>query len=93
MSIDSQWHIERSQEILGKHPEIKQYFGHYPPSILAIAFLVALQWLIALLVKDLPWYLVGAIAFFVGQFILHSFAPVGYNRYMPESNSAITNQK
>ncbi len=72
MSIDSQWHIERSQEILGKYPEIKQYFGHYPPSILAIAFLVALQWLVAWLVKDLPWYLVGAIAFFVGQFILHS---------------------
>ena len=47
MSIDSQWHIERSQEILGKYPEIKQYFGHYPPSIFAIAFLVALQWLIA----------------------------------------------
>lgn len=72
MSIDSQWHIERSQEILRQHPEIKQYFGNYPPSILAIALLVALQWLVAWLVKDLPWYFVGAIAFLLGQFILHS---------------------
>lgn len=72
MSIDSQWHIERSQKILRQYPEIRQYFGHYPPSIMAIAFLVALQWLIAWLVKDLPWYAVGAIAFFVGQFVLHS---------------------
>ncbi|MEM7759745.1 MAG: fatty acid desaturase [Cyanobacteria bacterium P01_A01_bin.40] len=72
MSIDSQWHIERSQEILRQYPEIKQYFGNYPPSILAIALLVALQWLVAWLIKDLPWYFVGVIAFFLGQFILHS---------------------
>lgn len=72
MSIDSQWHIERSQRILRQYPEIKQYFGNYPLSIIAIALLVTLQWLIAWLVKDLPWYLIGAIAFFVGQFVLHS---------------------
>ncbi|MGF1588598.1 MAG: hypothetical protein ACFCU7_05010 [Pleurocapsa sp.] len=53
MSSDSQWHIERSRIILRQYPEIKQYFGNYPPSILEIALLVALQWLIAWLVKDL----------------------------------------
>lgn len=36
MSIDSQWHIERSEKILRQYAEIKQYFGNYPPSILAI---------------------------------------------------------
>ena len=72
MSIDSYWHTQRTRQILHQYPEINQYFGHYPLSILPIAFLVALRWLIALLVKDLPWYLVGAIAFFVVQFILHS---------------------
>ncbi|MEL6580105.1 MAG: fatty acid desaturase [Cyanobacteria bacterium J06621_12] len=72
MSIDSQWHIERSRQILGQYPEIKQLFGHCPLSILPIAFLVALQWCVAWLVKDLPWYEVGAIAFLLGQFILHS---------------------
>lgn len=72
MSVDSQWHTERSRQILRQYPEIKQYFGHYPLSILPIAFLVALQWLIAWYVRDLPWYWVGAIAFLVGQFVLHS---------------------
>ena len=72
MSIDSQWHRDRSRKILQDYPQIRQYFGNYPPSIIAIALLVALQWLIAWLVKDLPWYMIGAIAFFVGQFILHS---------------------
>ncbi|MFM2314819.1 MAG: hypothetical protein RLZZ04_4095, partial [Cyanobacteriota bacterium] len=72
MSIDSQWHTQRSQEVLRQYPEIKEFFGDYPLSILPIICLVACQWLMAWLVKDLPWYAVGAIAFLVGQFILHS---------------------
>ena len=72
MSIDSQWHIQRSQEILRQHPELRQYFGNYPLSILPIFLLVTLQWSIAWLVKDLSWLAVGAIAFCLGQFILHS---------------------
>ncbi|MEO1341550.1 MAG: fatty acid desaturase [Cyanobacteria bacterium J06635_13] len=72
MSIDSQWHNDRRRQILAQYPEIEQYYGEYPPSILAITFLVALQWCIAWGVKDLPWYEVGAIAFLVGQFVLHS---------------------
>ncbi|MFM2313051.1 MAG: hypothetical protein RLZZ04_2327 [Cyanobacteriota bacterium] len=72
MSIDSQWHTQRSQEVLRQYPEIRGFFGNYPLSILPIIVLVAVQWLMAWLVKDLPWYAVGAIAFLVGQFILHS---------------------
>ena len=72
MSIDSQWHTSRSKEILKRYPEIKQYFGNYPLSIAAIASLVSLQWFLAWLVRDLAWWQVGAIAFLVGQFILHS---------------------
>ena len=68
MSVDSQWHSSRRKKILAKYPEIKQYFGNYSFSI------VALQWTIAWLVKDLSWWQTGAIAFFVGQFILHSLA-------------------
>ena len=34
MSIARQWHSSRNQKIL------RQYFGNYPLSILAIAFLV-----------------------------------------------------
>ena len=74
MSSDLQWHVERSKQILQDHPEIKNYFGNYPLSIVFILFLVALQWSIAWLVKDLPWWIVGLVALFVGQFILHSLS-------------------
>ncbi|MEM8831191.1 MAG: fatty acid desaturase [Cyanobacteria bacterium P01_G01_bin.19] len=74
MSADSKWHSDRSKQILRQYPEIRQYFGAYPFSIVAIALLVALQWSVAWLVKDLAWWQVGAIAFLVGQFILHSLA-------------------
>ena len=72
MSIDSQWHIQRSKAILRQYPEIERYFGNYPPSLGAIAFLVFLQWFVAWLVRDLAWWQVGAIAFSLGQFVLHS---------------------
>lgn len=72
MTADARWHVERRKKILEEHPEIKQYFGNYPWSIAAIAVLVALQWLVAWLVSDLTWWMVGFVSFFVGQFILHS---------------------
>lgn len=74
MSSDSQWHAERSKQILKDYPEIKNYFGNYPLSIVYILFLVALQWSIAWLVRDLPWWMLGLVALFVGQFILHSLS-------------------
>lgn len=74
MSSDLQWHVERSKQILKDYPEIKNYFGNYPLSILFILFLVALQWSMAWLVRDLPWWMVGLVALCVGQFILHSLS-------------------
>lgn len=72
MSVDSHWHSSRSKKILQQHPEIKQYFGNYPGSIVAIAFLVVLQWTVAWYVRNLSWWQIGLVSFFVGQFILHS---------------------
>jgi sphingolipid delta-4 desaturase len=74
MSSDSYWHIERSKKILEEHPQIKDYFGNYPLSLVPILLLVCLQWLMAWLVKDLPWWMVGLTSFLVGQFILHALA-------------------
>ena len=74
MSADRQWHIERSREILQAYPEIKQYFGNYPLSIIFIVALVAFQWSIAWLVKDLSWWMVGLVSLFLGQFVLHSLS-------------------
>ena len=72
MSIDSHWHSSRSKQILRQYPEIRQYFGNYPLSMIPIALLVTGQWSIAWLVQDLAWWQVGLIAFFLGQLVLHS---------------------
>ena len=74
MSSDRQWHVERSQQILQEHPEIRQYFGNYPLSIIPILFLVGLQWFLAWLVRDLAWWQIGLISLFLGQFVLHSLS-------------------
>jgi sphingolipid 4-desaturase/C4-monooxygenase len=74
MSFDSRWHVERRKQILKKYPEIQQYFGNYPLSVIPIISLVTTQWSIVWLVSDLPWWMVGLVAFFVGQFIVHSLS-------------------
>jgi sphingolipid delta-4 desaturase len=74
MSLDSRWHVERRKKILEEYPEISSYFSNYPVSVVPIIILVALQWFVAWLVSDLPWPMVGLVAFFVGQFILHSLS-------------------
>jgi sphingolipid 4-desaturase/C4-monooxygenase len=74
MSFDSRWHVERRKQILKKYPEIQQYFGNYPLSVIPIILLVIMQWSIAWLVSDFPWWMVGCIAFFIGQFIVHSLS-------------------
>jgi sphingolipid 4-desaturase/C4-monooxygenase len=74
MSSDRQLHVERNRKIINKYPEIKQYFGNYPLSVIFIIALVILQWSVAWLVQDLSWWLIGLISLFIGQFILHSLS-------------------
>ncbi|MDJ0707850.1 MAG: fatty acid desaturase [Leptolyngbyaceae cyanobacterium MO_188.B28] len=74
MSSDHQWHVERSKQILQDHPEIKQYFGPYPLSMIPIVCLIILHWSIAWMVKDLSWWMIGAISLLIGQFVLHSLS-------------------
>lgn len=72
MSSDRQWHIERRRKILQDYPEVRQYFGNYPLSVVPIFFLATLQWSVAWLVKDLACWMIGLSALLVGQFILHA---------------------
>lgn len=74
MSSDRQWHIERSRKILEAHPEIKQYFGNYPLSVVPIVTLIIIQWFFAWLVRDLSWWAIGLVALLWGQFVLHSLS-------------------
>ena len=72
MSSDCQWHVDRRKKILQEHPEIRQYFGSYPLSVMPIVFLSVLQWSVAWLVRDSAWLMTGLSALLVGQFILHA---------------------
>jgi sphingolipid 4-desaturase/C4-monooxygenase len=76
MSIDSQWHVKRRKQILEKYPQIVNYFGNYSLSVIPILAIVALQWLVAWLVcnLNLRWWEIGFVAFFIGQFLLHSLS-------------------
>jgi sphingolipid delta-4 desaturase len=74
MSCDRQWHVKRSKQILKDHPEITNYFGNYPLSVVFIVALALLQWFVAWSVRDLSWWKIGLISLFIGQFILHSLA-------------------
>lgn len=72
MTVDYEWHIQRQKEILAVHPEINQYFCHYPMSLVPLVLLVLLQWSIAGMVSAMPWWIIGLLAFFVGQFVSHA---------------------
>ena len=72
MSLDSQWHVERRKQIIQEHPEVKQYFGNYPLSVVPIICLFALQWSVAWALRDATWWMVGLAVLLVGQFILHA---------------------
>jgi sphingolipid delta-4 desaturase len=74
LSNDARWHVERSRDILARHPEIRDCFRPYPWSVAWILGLVALQWLVAWQMGRQPWWVVGLVAFFVGQFLMHSLA-------------------
>jgi len=71
---DHQWHLERHKSILKKHPELKQYFHAYPPSMYFLIAVIALQWIVAYFMIDLAFWQIGLMAFFFGQFITHAIA-------------------
>ena len=65
-------HNGRRREILAQHPEVKALMGNNPVSVAWIVGLVAVQWSVAWLVRDLNWALVVVIAYLVGAFASHA---------------------
>jgi len=65
-------HASRRKEILAKYPEIKKLMGFDPNFKYQVAFLVALQFTIAFIVKDFSWSLLFVIAYIVGGVINHA---------------------
>lgn len=65
-------HINRTKEILKKHPEIKKLMGKNFNTIYYIVGIVALQIAISYFIKDLAWYWVALVAWTVGAFANHA---------------------
>lgn len=65
-------HVRRAREIMRAHPEVKDYFGEYPPTVLYIAGVVGLQLAVAYLLRDAGWLAVIACAWLFGAVASHS---------------------
>ncbi len=64
-------HKARTKAILRRHPEVRAQIGKNPWSILAIAFLVGLQLVLAYVLRDRAWWLVFVVAYMVGAVADH----------------------
>lgn len=71
-SSDSEPHRERTKRILRDHPQIRQLIGNNPYTFWFIFGLVAFQIAVAVLVQNQSWWLIVAVAYFVGAFANHS---------------------
>lgn len=64
-------HKARTKAILRVHPEVRAQIGKNPWSILAIVFLVGIQFTLAYVLRGSPWWLVLVVAYGVGAIADH----------------------
>src|SRR5215475_554705 len=67
-----QIHTQRRKDIIKRYPEVRLLFGSYPLSALLIAGLVVLQWAVAWLLGDQPWYVILLAAYLGGAVLNHA---------------------
>jgi sphingolipid 4-desaturase/C4-monooxygenase len=67
-----QIHTQRRKDIIKRYPEVKLLFGSYPLSAPLICGLVAMQWALAWLLHDQPWYVILLMAYLGGAVINHA---------------------
>ena len=67
-----QVHTQRRKDIIKHYPEVRALFGPYPLSALLIVGLVALQWTVAWLLCDQPWYVILPVAYIAGAVLNHA---------------------
>lgn len=65
-------HRIRTREILKAHPEVKKLITKNPMTMVWILACVAIQLVMAYLVKDQAWYIILAAAWFIGAFPVHT---------------------
>lgn len=65
-------HIHRTKEIIKKYPQIKKLMGRNVNTIYYILGVVALQIVVAVLLKNQAWYIIVAGAWLIGAFANHA---------------------
>jgi len=65
-------HATRRKEILAKYPQIKDLYGFDPKTKYIVTILVALQFAIAFVLRDAPWWMVVLCSYCLGGFVAHS---------------------
>lgn len=66
-------HRMRTREILKKYPEIKKLIGKKNPTTFWIALAaVSLQFVLAYVLRDQPWWMVLIVAYCIGAFAAHT---------------------
>lgn len=71
-SDSSEPHRVRTKQILKQHPDVRKLIGKNPATFLFIVLLVALQVGGAWFLADKSWWIIFAVAYFVGAFIDHA---------------------
>ncbi len=64
-------HVARSREILNKYPQARDLMGPYPLTFVAILFICFIQIGLGYLLADKSWWLIWAVAFFIGAILNH----------------------
>ncbi|MBI3801969.1 MAG: fatty acid desaturase [Deltaproteobacteria bacterium] len=67
-----QIHTHRRKDIIKRYPEVRLLFGSYPLSALLMVGLVALQWALAWLLHEQPWYVILLVAYLGGAVLNHA---------------------
>jgi sphingolipid 4-desaturase/C4-monooxygenase len=65
-------HIQRGKDVVGAHPEVKEYFGPYPLTGLCVLGVVFFQVGAAYLLRDSGWLWMLLCAYLVGAFASHA---------------------
>ena len=64
-------HKARTKEILKKHPEVRELIGRNPFSFVLILFVVGIQIIIAVLLRNQSWWMALIAAYLIGAFANH----------------------
>lgn len=72
--VNDEPHASRRKEILAKHPQMKQLFGHDPRIAIQVTVMVFAQFFMTYMVKDMSWLEIIVLAYVVGGTLNHSLS-------------------